>query len=577
MRLWNGGVSATAEWNPPSRVIVIPALGVTQILAWGSSYYLLAVLAKPIADDTGWPFAWVVGGLSLGLLTAGLVSPRVGDSIQHHGGRPVLAASAALLACGLIGLALAPALPVYLLSWLAVGAGMGAGLYDAAFSTLGRLYGAHARTAIATLTLFGGFASTICWPLSALFVSHLGWRGACLLYAGIQLLIALPLYLFLIPNEPKERGPIGVARERAQALDRPPSPAPGSRTVFILMASAITVSAMISTVVSVHLLTFLQLRDIALAAAVALGALIGPTQVAARAIEMLISRYHHPLWTMLAATLFVATGVGMLWLGFRIVAAALLFYGAGIGIESIARATVPLAVFGHARYAAIMGRIAMPSLLAQAAAPSLGAILMEHFGASATLGALFGAAVFNVLIVIVLFTLLRREDANLKPDAAVARRALRPGMSRAALMPSGADGGGPSVLSVFLIAAVYEVRPEPLGGVARHHRFGHFLKLKVDGVAGVGARRTDCRQQITLDARPGERCLRRIGRQGVAHRPRGTDDPAGKHAPVFTPIGGVENAFHDKMRMRGEDVDRLRLLDLEELLIDSKPRGFGSG
>jgi len=94
---------------------IIPVLGVTQILAWGSSYYLLAVLAKPIADDTGWPLAWVVGGLSLGLLMAGLVSPRVGDSIQRLGGRLVLATSAAFLAFGLIGLALSPNLPVYVL------------------------------------------------------------------------------------------------------------------------------------------------------------------------------------------------------------------------------------------------------------------------------------------------------------------------------------------------------------------------------------------------------------------------------------------------------------------------------
>ena len=183
------------------------------------------------------------------------------------------------------------------------------------------------------------------------------------------------------------------------------------------MAIAITVSAMISTVVSVHLLTILQLRDIGLAAAVALGALVGPTQVAARAIEMLISRYHHPLCTMLAATIFVTIGVGVLWAGLPIVAAALVFYGAGIGIESIARATVPLAVFGHARYAAIMGRIAMPSLIAQAAAPSLGAMLMERFGAGVTLGALFATAVTNVAIVIALFGLLLRQKVQSPQDS----------------------------------------------------------------------------------------------------------------------------------------------------------------
>jgi MFS family permease len=157
-----------------------------------------------------------------GLLTAGLVSPRVGDSIQHRGGRPVLAVSELLLALGLIGLALAPALPIYLASWLVLGIGMGTGLYDAAFATLGRLYGQRARRTIATLTLFGGFASTVCWPLSAMMVTQFGWRGVCLIYAGIQLAIALPLYLFVLPSKPQQ--PIAVGRGK----EGPPEP-PGQR------------------------------------------------------------------------------------------------------------------------------------------------------------------------------------------------------------------------------------------------------------------------------------------------------------------------------------------------------------
>ena len=396
----------------PGLAIIVSTLGVTQILAWGSSYYLLAVLAQPIARDTGWPFGWVVGGLSLGLLTGGLVSPRVGDSIQHRGGRPVLAASALLLALGLIGLALAPALPIYLASWLVLGAGMGAGLYDAAFATLGRLYGQRARRAIATLTLFGGFASTVCWPLSAMMVSHFGWRGACLIYAGIHLAILLPLYLFVLPSEAKQPVAATAGKEGAATGGRAKSRLPpGTMMIFILLAASITIASMISTVISVHLMTILQARDIALAAAVALGAIVGPAQVSARAVEMLISRYHHPIWTMLGGTIFVAIGVGALWAGLPIISAALVFYGAGIGIESIARGTLPLVLFGEASYAAIMGRIAMPSFLAQAAAPSLGALLMERLGPLGTLETLFAVAVANVVLVLVLLAILPRRPA----------------------------------------------------------------------------------------------------------------------------------------------------------------------
>jgi MFS family permease len=164
----------------PSRGIVIATLGVTQILAWGSSYYLPAVLAEPIARDTHWPLTWIVSGLSIGLILAALVSPHVGKQIERHGGRQVLALSALAIGVGQVGLALAPNLPCYIGAWVVIGVGMGAGLYDAAFGTLGRLYGHDARSAITTLTLFGGFASTVCWPLSAYLVSEVGWRETCL-------------------------------------------------------------------------------------------------------------------------------------------------------------------------------------------------------------------------------------------------------------------------------------------------------------------------------------------------------------------------------------------------------------
>ena len=396
-------------------------LGVTQILAWGSSYYLLAVLAKPIAGDTGWSLGWIVGGLSLGLLVAGMVSPRVGDSIQRLGGRLVLATSAVFLALGLIGLALSPSLPIYIVSWLLLGIGMGAGLYDAAFATLGRLYGQRARTAITTLTLFGGFASTVCWPLSAMFVSHFGWRQACLIYAGIHLLVLLPLYVFALPKEARQ-APVAVAAadNRKAAVGRQPMTR-AERMLFVLMAAVITISSMISALLSVHLLTILQARGIALAAAVALGTIVGPCQVGARAIEMLISRFHHPIWTKIVSTIFVATGVGLLWVGIPILPVALVFYGAGIGIESIARGTLPLAVFGEQRYPSIMGRIAMPSLIMQAASPSLGSVLLERLGPHGALGTLLAVAIANVLLVVLLFGLVSKHRGR-DPALAVADR-----------------------------------------------------------------------------------------------------------------------------------------------------------
>lgn len=397
---------------PLRRWPVISALGVTQVLAWGGSYYLPAVLAGPVSADTGWSPTWVVGGLSVGLLAAAAASPAVGRIIARRGGRPVLAASAVLLAGGQCGLALAPSLPAFLAAWVVVGLGMATGLYDPACATLGRLYGAGGRSAITTLTLFGGFASTICWPLTAFLVTTFGWRGTCLSYAGLQLAVSLPIYLLGVPREPTKTvapassGPAGAAA----------SPSSESVPMLVpLLATAVTTASFVSTVLSVHLLGILQDRGLALAAAVTLGALIGPSQVGARAIELALSQRHHPIWTKLAASSLVVLGLAALSVGGSWLTVALILYGAGIGLESIARGILPLVLVGPLRYPVVMGRIALPNLMVQAASPLLGSILLGAVGSSGTITVLTGAAVLNVLMSVGLALSVRLHLGRVDP------------------------------------------------------------------------------------------------------------------------------------------------------------------
>jgi MFS family permease len=386
-----------------SRHVLVSALGVTQILAWGSSYYLPAVLAAPIARDTGWSLASVVAGLSCGLLLAGLVSPVTGRLIQRHGGRPVLAVSSLLLAAAHSLLATATTYPLYLIAWLLIGLGMSSGLYDAGFATLGRLYGQGARSAITNLTLFGGFASTVCWPLSAFLVEHGGWRIACLSYAAIHLAICLPLHLRMIPPSP----PAAPAPTKDRAKEA--STAGRTRARFILLASILTLAAMIASMLSVHLLTLLQLRGVSLAAAVGLGALVGPSQVGARVAELLIGRNrHHPIWTMLTSVSLLAAGIWLLLASQTFVALALILYGAGNGIHTIARGALPLVLFDPQQYAALMGKLATPSLIVQAAAPSIGALLLGMGGGNLVLIALAAAATLNVGLCASLVAAVRR-------------------------------------------------------------------------------------------------------------------------------------------------------------------------
>ncbi len=176
----------------------------------------------------------------------------------------------------------------------------------------------------------------------------------------------------------------------------------------LLLAAALTLGSVVQGVVSVHLLVVLQARGLELAAAVALGALVGPSQVGARVVEKLLGGRHHPIWTMTASTVLVAAGLGLLWAGFPILAACLVPYGAGVGINSIARGTLPLALFGAEGYAALMGRLAAPMLVAGALAPSAGAFLLERVGASGTLAVLVALAVGNAALVAALFLSVRR-------------------------------------------------------------------------------------------------------------------------------------------------------------------------
>ncbi len=260
-----------------------------------------------------------------------------------------------------------------------------------------------------TSLLFGGFASTVCWPLTAFLVGHVGWRGACLTYAAIHVTVVLPLYLWGLPREAQRTPRPSTATDAAL----PGHVGPDQRLAFVLLASGFTMAAVIMTVISVHLLTLLQSRGLALAAAVGLGALLGPSQVGARVLEMLLGRKSHPIWSLLASAVLVAVGLAMLVGAPGVAAAGIVLYGSGSGIRSIARGTVPLALFGREGYAILMGRIAMPTLVAQAASPSIGAWLLEGFGPTVTLAVLCGAAIVNIVLVLALVPIaLRRTQTE---------------------------------------------------------------------------------------------------------------------------------------------------------------------
>jgi len=355
---------------------IVLALGVAQTLTWAGTYYLLAVLASPMAAELGLPRPAVFAVFSGALLLTAALGPAVGRAIDTRGGRPVLVASVLVLVAGLALLAMAGGFWTLALAWAVLGVGMAMGLYDAAFATLAGLYGAEARRPITGITLLAGFASTLGWPLSAWMASEWGWRGACWGWAGLLLGVALPLLLCL----PRAAAALPEAT--------PPAPAPvplgGARRAGVLLALAFGVTGFVSTALSQHLPALLLAAGAAPAAAIAAAALMGPAQVGARLAEFGLLRRVGPLASARAAQALHPLGALVLLLvGGPAAAVFAVLHGAGNGLLTVARGTLPLAVFGPVGYGARQGALIGPARVAAALAPALFGLLVEAHGASA--------------------------------------------------------------------------------------------------------------------------------------------------------------------------------------------------
>jgi predicted MFS family arabinose efflux permease len=355
----------------PSQLRIVIPLGITQTLAWASSYYLPAILADPIARDLDLTPNWIFGAFSAALVISGMLGPRVGRQIDLIGGRWVLSASNVVLAGGLVALAFTHSIMMLLVAWALLGVGMGLGLYDAAFGALGRIYGQSARSAITGVTLFAGFASTIGWPLTSLGLGSIGWRETCLAWAAMHIVIGLPLNLIFIPK---------TSRSEASSADGGKPRIPMDRSM-ILLAFAFAAAWTVTGAMAAHFPRILEAAGVSPGQAILAGALIGPAQVAARIAEAgFLSRYHPLMSTRLAC---LSHPVGAILIGIFGSPAAMalaILHGAGNGILTIARGTLPLAIFGPANYAYRLGLLGAPSRVAQAVAPFAFAILIEKIG-----------------------------------------------------------------------------------------------------------------------------------------------------------------------------------------------------
>ena len=363
----NRGLCAVSVRQYP----LIIALGTTQTLAWASSYYLPAILADPIAHDLGISSNWIFAAFSASLVISAVLGPRVGRQIDLVGGRSVLSISNVTLAAGLALLGFTHSIPMLIAAWLLLGIGMAYGLYDAAFGALGRIYGDAARSAITGITLIAGFASTVGWPLTALGLEKIGWRDTCFAWAVAHLLIGLPLNWLMLPS----------VKDGKMAAENSLKPhIPIDRTMVLLaftFASAWTVTGAMAA----HFPRILEAAGATPVQAVAAGALIGPAQVIARIFEAgFLSRYHPLVSTRLACLTHPLGAAIVLLAGGGAASVFAVFHGSGNGILTIARGTVPLAIFGPQNYAYRLGLIGAPARMAQAAAPLAFGLLIDVMG-----------------------------------------------------------------------------------------------------------------------------------------------------------------------------------------------------
>lgn len=399
--------------TPKSRSATVVQLGIAQTLAWASSYYLPAILAVPMARDLGVGTPTVFAAFSAALVVSALLGPAAGKAIDQRGGRPVLAANSLIFAAGLVVLAMAQGPMDLFAGWVILGVAMAAGLYEAAFAALVHLYGKDARGAITGITLFAGFASTVGWPLSTWLELEWGWRAACLAWAALHLLVGLPLN-WRLPASPAAgiptQAPSDASPPDALVPAAPSSPSTSSLTssasntarTAVLLALVFAVTWFISTAMAAHLPRLLQAHGVPLATALIFAGLVGPAQVAGRLLEYGLLRNIHPLVSArVAGCLHTLGAVVFLFFGIPAGAVFTVLHGAGNGVLTIAKGTLPLVLFGVRDYGARQGLLMVPARFAQATAPWLFGLAIDRFGSGALwFSAALGLVAFAALMLL---------------------------------------------------------------------------------------------------------------------------------------------------------------------------------
>lgn len=399
-------MSLPASRRLPEYSLLLAGLCLTRIIGWGSIYYSPSVLASYLHREIGLSPTVVFGGITILLVIGALISPMLGRHLDRRGTREAMALGAVISALGLALLALAQGPVSYLATWLVIGVGHAMQLANTGNVTVAQLMGERTRRVIGLMMLVTGLASSVFWPLTAWLSADYGWRACLFVFAAIQLAIVLPIHLAIPAYRAKPPGEPGPSAVPAEEQGRVP---PGERrTIFWLLAVSFSASGLVSWGLPLHIIGLMQGAGIAGPSAVAIASLSGPATLVARAVDA-VAGERLPVERVALAGLALGPAACLLMAlapGTGAVAAAfVLLFSAAMGVIAVARATLPLALFGRHGFGAMLGRLTVPQNLTFAAAPLLFALMVERLGAS---GTLMVSATIQSLALLAMIMLVRR-------------------------------------------------------------------------------------------------------------------------------------------------------------------------
>lgn len=379
-------------------------LGIAQILLWGGSYFLLSILAKEIMEEMKWSYQMVYGCLSFALFISGMILPSIGKAIQAGNNTTILLLSGIMMAIGLIFIGSSHSFLTFIAGWAIIGIGMAMGLYDALFASLGKVYAGNAKKSIIWITLISSLAPSIAWIGINTMLQNFGWRNTCYIYAIFLILIVYPIHKFVFSQKedekPQASGNIKVVHSRVS-----------NSKLYLLISANFTIGSLITTAIVIHLIDILVHSKIEMTTVLTIIAFLGPSQAAARVIELVMGK-RTAIEMSFISTFLMLLGIILIFTNNSTAIFGVIFFGIGNGMRSVLRGTLPFEIYGQNQYPLLIGKLARLPLFAQAAAPFIGGLLIQQFGMLTFITLIITLAIINIMIVFLIKSIMNQDNLS---------------------------------------------------------------------------------------------------------------------------------------------------------------------